>query len=107
MRSTLLLEEMEEPTVELAENKFGRLPIGKTRMYAIAFDLDTAQLQNEYPNASWQNAYGDIRKVLEPRGFTWQQGSVYFGGENIDAVQCVLAGASSKPNLSVVQWLCS
>jgi virulence-associated protein VapD len=68
------------------------LPIGRVRMYAIAFDLDTAQLQQEYPNASWQNAYGDIKKTLIPLGFTWQQGSVYFGDkEKIDAVQCVLA----------------
>jgi virulence-associated protein VapD len=58
--------------------------------YAIAFDLDTDVLKNSYPNTSW-NAYGDIRKVLEPLGFTWQQGSVYFGTENINAVKCVLA----------------
>ncbi|MGO9210178.1 MAG: hypothetical protein ACLP2H_08690 [Terriglobales bacterium] len=60
-------------------------------MYAIAFDLDTAQLQNEYPQPSWQNAYYDIRKVLEPLGFVWQQGSVYFGTGEMDAVKCVLA----------------
>ncbi len=60
-------------------------------MYAIAFDFDTAQLQNEYPNSSWQNAYGDIKKILLPLGFVWQQGSVYFGSEEMDAVKCVLA----------------
>lgn len=59
--------------------------------YAIAFDLDTETLKQSYPNASWNNAYGDIRKVLEPLGFSWQQGSVYFGGEQINAVKCVLA----------------
>ncbi|HHQ4530799.1 TPA: virulence factor [Aeromonas hydrophila] len=59
--------------------------------YAIAFDLDTDTLKQSYPNASWNNAYGDIRKVLEPLGFSWQQGSVYFGGEQINAVKCVLA----------------
>ena len=58
--------------------------------YAISFDLDTEQLKQMYPNPSWQNAYGDIKKLLVPLGFNWQQGSVYFG-ENIDAVQCVLA----------------
>ena len=68
------------------------LPVGRVRMYAIAFDLDTAQLQQEYPSASWQNAYGDIKKTLIPLGFIWQQGSVYFGDKDkIDAVQCVLA----------------
>ena len=60
-------------------------------MYAIAFDLDTAQLKQEYPGPSWQNAYGDIKKVLLPLGFTWQQGSVYFGGQELNAVKCVLA----------------
>jgi len=60
-------------------------------MYAIAFDLDTAQLENVYPNSSYKNAYGDIRKILEPLGFHWQQGSVYFGGDDMNAVKCVLA----------------
>ena len=59
--------------------------------YAIAFDLDTETLKQSYPNPSWNNAYGDIRKTLEPLGFSWQQGSVYFGDERINAVQCVLA----------------
>lgn len=37
-------------------------------MYAIAFDLDTETLKQSYPNPSYTNAYGDIRKVLEPLG---------------------------------------
>jgi len=72
-------------------NEVGALPTGRARMYAIAFDLDTTQLQQEYPNPSWQNAYNDIRKTLIPLGFIWQQGSVYFGDRTINAVQCVLA----------------
>ena len=63
----------------------------KERMYAIAFDLDANQLKNQYPNASWQNAYSDVRQTLNQLGFTWQQGSVYFGNKDITAVQCVLA----------------
>jgi virulence-associated protein VapD len=86
--STLLLD---EPEVDLLVGDLHKLPVGRKRMYAIAFDLDTAQLQNVYPNASYTNAYGDIRKVLEPFGFNWQQGSVYFGGADMDAVKCVLA----------------
>lgn len=66
--------------------------------YAIAFDLDTETLKQSYPNASWNNAYGDIRKTLEPLGFNWQQGSVYFGGANIDAVKCVLAAQALSKN---------
>lgn len=42
------------------------------------------------PNASWRNAYAELRKVLEDRGFDWQQGSTCFGNENVTAVDCVL-----------------
>lgn len=61
-------------------------------MYAITFDLDIQSLKHFYQNESYNNAYFDIRKVLvDEFGFTWQQGSVYFGGSDIDAVSCVLA----------------
>ncbi len=60
-------------------------------MYAISFDLDTNQLQQQYPAPSWQNAYNDLKKILLPLGFKWQQGSVYFGDESMNAVRCVLA----------------
>ena len=43
-------------------------------MYAIVFDLDTNVLQYTYRYSSWNNAYSDIRRVLEARGFEWQQG---------------------------------
>ena len=64
---------------------------GGNRVYAVAFDMDTDTLQKSYHNTSYQNAYTDIRRVLEKHGFTWQQGSVYFGGDSITAVTCVLA----------------
>lgn len=61
-------------------------------MYAIAFDLDTDILKATYHNASWQNAYEDIRRVLARYDFSRQQGSVYFGdAEKVDPVRCVLA----------------
>lgn len=60
-------------------------------MYAITFDLDTKTLEQSYGGASWNNAYADIRNRLLSHGFDWQQGSVYFGGEAVDAVTCVLA----------------
>ncbi|MGB7409927.1 MAG: virulence factor [Sphingopyxis granuli] len=60
-------------------------------MYAIVLDLDTTTLEQTHPNASWRNAYADVRKVLEVRGFDWQQGSTYFGNETVTAVDCVLA----------------
>jgi virulence-associated protein VapD len=58
-------------------------------MYAIVFDFDTEMLQHLYPNASWNNAYADVRNYLTARGFEWMQGSAYFGDETIDAVRCV------------------
>ncbi len=60
-------------------------------MYAIVFDLDTNLLRETYPTPSWNNAYSDVRRVLEQRGFDWQQGSTYFGNEQVTAVDCVLA----------------
>ncbi|CAK0778931.1 hypothetical protein WCLP8_850008 [uncultured Gammaproteobacteria bacterium] len=68
-----------------------RQPREPQRMYAVAFDLDTNILKDLYPNSSWNNAYSDIRKALEPHGFIRQQGSVYFGDDQVDAVKCVLA----------------
>lgn len=60
-------------------------------MYAIAFDLDTETLRNTYGSTSYNNAYADISKVLEEHGFDWQQGSVYFGSQKVNAVTCVIA----------------
>lgn len=59
------------------------------RMYAIVFDFDTEMLKQNYPTASWNNAYSDVRNYLSARGFEWMQGSAYFGDETVDAVRCV------------------
>jgi virulence-associated protein VapD len=59
-------------------------------MYAIAFDMDIESLKLNYGDP-YNNAYSEIGKVLQRNGFTRQQGSVYFGNENINAVTCVLA----------------
>jgi virulence-associated protein VapD len=59
-------------------------------LYAITFDMDIESLKLHYGDP-YNNAYAEIRKVLIKHGFTWQQGSVYFGGEDINAVTCVLA----------------
>lgn len=70
-------------------------------MYAIVFDLDTNQLQTLYSNDSWQNAYNDIKVVLEKFGFDRQQGSVYFGKDaTINAVTCVLAAQELNKQFS-------
>ena len=82
------------------------------RMYAIAFDLDTQELSANYHNTSSTNAYNDIRIYLASKGFGHQQGSVYFGDANIDAVKTVLAvqGLSRKfpwfaPSVKDIQML--
>ncbi|GAA8864375.1 virulence factor [Helicobacter pylori] len=56
-------------------------------MYAVTFDLDTNCLNENAVNLS--KVYFDIRKFMEQYGFKWQQGSVYFGDETINAVTCV------------------
>ena len=66
-------------------NRKGRSPY----MYALAFDLDTEQLKASYEGGSWNNAYFDIRRELESRGFRWQQGSVYFGNDDIRSKDCI------------------
>jgi virulence-associated protein VapD len=60
------------------------------RMYAIAFDMDIEALRSAYGDP-YNGAYLEIRKILERHGFTWQQGCVYFGGDRINAVTCVMA----------------
>lgn len=59
-------------------------------MYAITFDMDIETLRQAYGDP-YNNAYGEIRAILKRHGFKWQQGSVYFGDESINAVTCVLA----------------
>ncbi|MEA1961200.1 MAG: virulence factor [Bacillota bacterium] len=60
-------------------------------MMAIAFDLDTEMLKSTYHNDSYNNAYNDIKNVLNNHGLDRMQGSVYFGDDTVDAVTCVLA----------------
>ena len=67
-------------------------------MYAIAFDMDIELLRTNYGDP-YNNAYIEIRKVLQSHGFNWQQGSVYFGGEAINAVTCVLAAIDLSTQL--------
>jgi virulence-associated protein VapD len=66
------------------------VPLKNASMYAIAFDMDIESLRAAYGDP-YNNAYGEIKRVLERHGFTRQQGSVYFGDQRINAVTCVLA----------------
>ena len=66
-------------------------------MYAIAFGMDIESLPDHYGGP--KDAELEIRKVMERHGFTWQQGSVYFGGDKINAVTCVLAAIDLSRSL--------
>lgn len=66
-------------------------PTGEQRLYAIAFDLGVDQLRTHYSSTSPNNAYAEVRAILEANGFAWRQGSVYFGDPaRVNAVSCVL-----------------
>ncbi len=59
-------------------------------VYAIAFDMDIEQLRIHYGDP-YNNAYLEIRRVLEQHGFQWQQGSVYFGSPAVTAATVMVA----------------
>ena len=59
-------------------------------VYAIAFDMDIEQLRVHYGDP-YNNAYMEIRRVLEGHQFQWQQGSVYFGGPAVTAATVMMA----------------
>ena len=59
-------------------------------VYAIAFDTDIEQLQVHSGDPD-NNAYLEIRRVLERNNFTWQQGSVYFGAPSVTAAAVMVA----------------
>ena len=62
----------------------------KETVYAIAFDMDIEQLRVHYGDP-YNNAYLEIRRVLEGHQFQWQQGSVYFGGPQVTAATVMAA----------------
>lgn len=59
--------------------------------YLITFDMDTNCLKENYHGNSYNNAYYDIRNVLEDHGFENLQGSVYLGKEGISEAHGTIA----------------
>lgn len=59
--------------------------------YLITFDMDTNCLKEHYHGNSYNNAYYDIRTLLEKHGFDNLQGSVYLGGEGISEAHGTIA----------------
>ena len=78
------------PSTLPSPEDFDSITAKEERVYAIAFDVDIDSLKTNYADP-YNNAYYEIRRVLQRHGFSWQQGSVYFGGPKINAVTCVLA----------------
>jgi virulence-associated protein VapD len=68
-------------------------------VYAIAFDMDIEQLRVHYGDP-YNNAYLEIRRVLEGQGFLWQQGSAYFGGPAVTAASVMVAVIELTTRLS-------
>jgi virulence-associated protein VapD len=59
-------------------------------VFAVAFDMDIEQLQVHYGDP-YNNAYIEIRRVLEGHGFQCLQGSVYLGGASVTAASVMVA----------------
>jgi virulence-associated protein VapD len=59
-------------------------------VYAIAFDMDIEQLRVHYGDP-YNNAYLEIRRILERHHFQWQQGSVYFGDATVTTATVMIA----------------
>jgi virulence-associated protein VapD len=59
-------------------------------VYAIAFDMDIEQLRVHFGDP-YNNAYVEIRRVLEGHQLRWQQGSVYFGAPEVTAASVMVA----------------
>lgn len=57
----------------------------------IVFDLDTKCLEQDYHNNSWQNAYADIRKILNKHRFNNIQGTVYLSEAGVRQAHGTLA----------------
>ena len=68
------------------------------RVYAISIQMDIESIRTNYGDP-YNNAYLEIKRVLQKQGFVWQQGSVYFGDERINAVTCVLAAIDLSNSL--------
>ncbi|MGZ8256540.1 MAG: hypothetical protein ACXW1C_01855 [Gallionella sp.] len=57
----------------------------------IVFDLDTKCLKKNHHHPSWENAYGDIRRVLNKHRFNNIQGTVYLSEAGVRQAHGTLA----------------
>jgi len=71
-------------------------------MYAIAFDLEVAKLEEHY-GKPYNNAYLEINKELKSNGFEWTQGSLYLSSLEISDLTSVYKAINA---LSKIDWFC-
>lgn len=66
-------------------------------MFAIAFDLVTANVASHHP-VSISKAYSEIARVMGKHGFEWIQGSVYLSrSDNLVALSSVMEELKVTP----------
>lgn len=68
-------------------------------MYAIAFDLTISELKRHYGRNNYQNAYYEVKNVLDACGFEWTQGSVYVSREGKDSLATVYKAINTLTKL--------
>ena len=69
-------------------------------MYAIAFDMDIAKLKKHYGDP-YNNAYAEIKAVMQSKGFFWTQGSVYMSNSDTDGIGLVFDAMTA---LRQIDW---
>lgn len=69
-------------------------------MYAIAFDLEIAELKKHY-GEPYNGAYLEIGKELKALGFEWTQGSVYLTNDGKNNLATVYRAINV---LSKIEW---
>ncbi len=69
-------------------------------MYAIAFDLEIAELKKHY-GEPYNNAYFEIKSELGNIGFEWTQGSVYLSSDPKNSLATVYKAINM---LSQIDW---
>lgn len=69
-------------------------------MYAIAFDLEIAELKIHYGDP-YNNAYLEVGKELKALGFEWTQSNVYLSTKNESNLTNVYKAINT---LSKIEW---
>lgn len=69
-------------------------------MYAIAFDLEIAELKKHY-GEPYNGAYLEVGKELKALGFDWTQGSVYLSNDGKNNLATVYKAINT---LSQIDW---